>query len=220
MGWEENEHGTGYEHGHMHEVEQKVKQKMGAMDLEAQNAGTVTNKSPGAKFDQGKLRWDLVPPEFEEVVKVLTFGAQKYADRNWENGISYGRLFAATMRHLWEFVKGNRTDPETGLHHLAHAACDVLFLLTYERRGMARDFNDLSQVYLSGTSKTKMPFNAAMKEFDIELNLVGVKKALEVQRNEDWEPLLRARSDESPVNVPGPTMYAPCSDCTPTPLDR
>lgn len=102
----------------------------------------MTELTVGTKFDQGKLRWDLVPPEFEEVVKVLTFGANKYEDRNWEKGINYGRLIAACLRHLFSWIRGERLDPETGLHHLAHLGCDVLFLLTYEQRGM-NDFNDL-----------------------------------------------------------------------------
>src|SRR5690349_11543974 len=101
----------------------------------------MTDLTVGTKFDQGKLRWDLVPPEFEEVVKVLTYGASKYADRNWELGIQYGRLVAATLRHLWAWVRGERNDPETGIHHLAHAGCDILFLLTYELRGML-EFDD------------------------------------------------------------------------------
>lgn len=95
----------------------------------------------GTKYDQGKLRWDLMPPEIEEVVKVLTYGASKYDDRNWEKGINYGRLIAATLRHLWAWIRGERNDPETGLHHLAHANCDILFLLTYEQRGLT-DFDD------------------------------------------------------------------------------
>lgn len=90
----------------------------------------------GMKYDTGKLRWDLVPPEFEEVVKVLTYGATKYDDRNWELGINYGRLIAAAQRHIWAWVRGERDDPETGIHHLAHAACDIMFLLTYEKRNM------------------------------------------------------------------------------------
>ena len=34
-----------------------------------------------AKYDQDKLRWDLIPLEaVEECVKILTFGAQKYGE--------------------------------------------------------------------------------------------------------------------------------------------
>jgi len=63
-------------------------------------------------------------------------GAEKYVQRNWEKGISYGRVYGALQRHLNEFWKGNNLDPEWDIHHLAHAGCCLLFLLTYEARGM------------------------------------------------------------------------------------
>jgi hypothetical protein len=95
----------------------------------------------GTKYDQGKLRWDLLPPEFEEVVKVIGYGATKYEDRNWEKGIAYSRFISASFRHIFAWIKGERSDPETGLHHLAHATCCLLFLLTYEMRRMEQ-FDD------------------------------------------------------------------------------
>ena len=95
----------------------------------------------GTKYDEAKTRYDLIPPEaLEQVARVLTFGAAKYDDRNWEHGISWGRVFAACMRHLWAWWRGEDRDPETGLSHLAHAGCCVFFLLTYEARGMV-DFD-------------------------------------------------------------------------------
>jgi hypothetical protein len=101
----------------------------------------------GAKKDEGKNRLDLVPFDaVEEIGKVLTFGSKKYEDRNWELGIGYGRVFGAAMRHLttWFMSKVtgvSSTDPETGLSHLAHAGCCVLFLLSYELRSMT-EFDD------------------------------------------------------------------------------
>ena len=88
----------------------------------------------GRKDDQDKRRWDLVPVEaMEQVVDVLTYGAKKYEDRNWEKGITWGRVFAATMRHLWSYWRGEQNDPESELSHLAHAGCNVLFLLHYKK---------------------------------------------------------------------------------------
>lgn len=110
----------------------------------------------GTKYDQGKLRWDLVPPEFEEVVEVLTYGASKYDDRNWEKGIQYGRLIAAALRHIWSWVRGERNDPETGLHHLGHAGCDIMFLLTYELRGM-KEFDDRSETLRQASGQPELP---------------------------------------------------------------
>ena len=95
----------------------------------------------GAKYDNGKLRFDLLPVEaIEDIVAVFTYGANKYADRNWEKGIKYGRVFGAIMRHLWSFWRGEDADPESKHPHLAHAACGFLFLLKYSSN--SKDFID------------------------------------------------------------------------------
>lgn len=92
----------------------------------------------GRKDDGGKLRFDLVPPDaLDELVRVYSVGAARYGDRNWERGISFGRIFAACMRHLWAFWRGQEKDPDDGIHHLAHAAWNCLTLLSYRLRGMA-----------------------------------------------------------------------------------
>ena len=44
-----------------------------------------TATTGGRKFDGGKLQYGLVPPlALKEMVKVLTFGAQKYDRDNWQ----------------------------------------------------------------------------------------------------------------------------------------
>jgi hypothetical protein len=70
----------------------------------------------------------------EEVLKVLSYGANKYSERNWEKGMDWSRAFSAMMRHMWAWWAGEDHDGETGLSHLAHAACCVLFLLAYSKR--------------------------------------------------------------------------------------
>jgi hypothetical protein len=94
----------------------------------------------GKKFDDGKLPYDLLPGDaIEEIVKVLQFGAVKYGERNWEKGMRWNRPFSALMRHMWAWWKGEEKDPETGLSHLAHAGCCILFLLSYTLRGVGED---------------------------------------------------------------------------------
>jgi hypothetical protein len=94
----------------------------------------------GCKDDQDKTRWDLLPPDaLEEIAKVLTFGANKYNDRNWEKGMKWHRPFGALMRHMWAWWRGAGPDEETGLSHLAHAGCCLLFLLSYELRATGED---------------------------------------------------------------------------------
>lgn len=90
----------------------------------------------GRKFDAGKVDYTLVPWDgLEEIVKVLEFGARKYARDNWqhvEGGMQ--RYQAAAFRHLIAYNQGEKADPETGLSHLAHAGCCLLFLLSLEKR--------------------------------------------------------------------------------------
>lgn len=94
----------------------------------------------GVKFDNGKLPWHLMPGDaLEEIARVLQHGALKYGDRNWEQGMEWHRPFAALMRHMWAYWKGEDLDPETGCLHLAHAGCCVLFLLGYQLRGIGID---------------------------------------------------------------------------------
>lgn len=114
---------------------------------------SATNSNPwteGVKHDSGKARIELVPPEMVfAVAQVLTFGAVKYSDRNWELGMSWGRVFGACMRHLWAWWGGRgpttksflfgELDDETGMSHLWHAACCIAFLVAYEERGAGTD---------------------------------------------------------------------------------
>ena len=94
-------------------------------------------KKLGRKNDKEKPRWDLLPyREVEEVVKVLTHGAEKYEDDNWkyvEPG--YNRYFAATMRHLVLWKLGEKIDKDSRLNHLAHAICCLLFMLWKDKEG-------------------------------------------------------------------------------------
>lgn len=95
----------------------------------------TVSKTEGVKFDDGKLRFDLIPPDAMAVVAaVLTYGALKYDDRNWELGMDRARLRAARARHENARALGQATDPETGLPHLAHeAACTLMELALHLR---------------------------------------------------------------------------------------
>lgn len=94
----------------------------------------ANDRPVGRKDDLGKLRFDLVPAvPLEDLARIYTYGSQKYADRNWEKGIEWGRIFAAMMRHLWAFWRGETVDLESGMPHMAHAAWGCFTLLEYMR---------------------------------------------------------------------------------------
>lgn len=87
----------------------------------------------GVKLDAGKPPMDLLDGlALEEVGRVLDFGATKYAPNNWREGICKGRLLAAAIRHIYASARGETKDPESGLSHLAHAMCCLMFALHFE----------------------------------------------------------------------------------------
>lgn len=94
----------------------------------------------GVKYDAGKPRMELLPFEaLEAVARVMAFGAVKYGDHNWRGGMAWTRLLGAALRHLGAWARGEKADPESGESHLAHAACCILFLLTYEIAKLGAD---------------------------------------------------------------------------------
>lgn len=104
----------------------------------------------GLKFDQDKERIDLIAPEFIfGTARVLTYGAVKYSERNWELGMKWGRPYAALMRHMWAWWAGKaptsksflfgELDTDTKFSHLWHASCCLMFLIAYEERGTGTD---------------------------------------------------------------------------------
>lgn len=87
-----------------------------------------------------KPRLELVPwAAVDEIAQVLTFGAAKYDANNWCRGARWGRYFAALCRHIFAWWRGENRDPETGLSHLAHAGCCLLFLMEYQRNNWGSD---------------------------------------------------------------------------------
>lgn len=99
-------------------------------------------KEMARKDDQDKIRMELIQPVlFEEVGKVLTFGAKKYEAFNWMkgNGLDSMRIYGSIQRHLNSWRDGEDNDKESGLLHLSHAACELMFLLQFQVKGGSTD---------------------------------------------------------------------------------
>jgi len=100
------------------------------------------------KYDDEKVMMHLLPPELlTGTAQVLTFGAKKYSERNWELGMNWSRPYGALMRHLWAWWSGQDKDKETGMSHLWHAACCLAFLMAYEARKSGRDDRPKGSTY-------------------------------------------------------------------------
>lgn len=139
--------------GHLPSPEQVFPEPARAVHL-SENASPEEKKAAlavgGARWNEGKERWDLVPFDaLGEVVRVYTVGAKKYADRNWEKGMAWHICIGATFRHFWKWLLSENLDPETNCHHLAHAIWNLMALLAYQMRGMT-EFDDRK---INGPSK-------------------------------------------------------------------
>lgn len=99
---------------------------------------TELRKSPiaattGIKHDQEKVDMSLLSSiAIYKISQVMSFGKKKYTAHNWRGGFVWSRPAAAALRHLFSWLGGEDKDPETGLSHLAHAACCIMFLLEFE----------------------------------------------------------------------------------------
>ena len=66
------------------------------------------------------------------VAKIREYGCQKYTDpENWKQ-VEPQRYKDALYRHLLAYLRGERNDPESGLPHLWHMACNIAFLIEME----------------------------------------------------------------------------------------
>ena len=106
----------------------------------------------GKRMNKGKLRMELLPPEWTvALADVMTQGAKKYDPRNWEEGMSWSSMIGCVMRHMSKFQAGERYDGDkfdkaagtTGCHHLAMAAWNILALMTYDLREIGE--NDMPE---------------------------------------------------------------------------
>ena len=101
----------------------------------------MVDLTKGLKYDEDKVRYDLIPPyPLEELAKLYTFGAKKYSPRNWEKGLAWSRCFSALMRHAWAFWSGETYDKETGLHHMTAVAFCAFSLVQFNHAH--KEFDD------------------------------------------------------------------------------
>lgn len=95
----------------------------------------------GLRYNSGKPRYDLIPPEaLEALADHYRVGAEKYADRNWERGLKWSEgCFASLQRHAWAWMAGENIDEETGSHHMISVAWNALALYTFAMRQIGTD---------------------------------------------------------------------------------
>lgn len=94
-----------------------------------------TVQEAGMKYDSDKPRYSLLPKgAVNAVIDVLEFGAKKYDADNWQKvDNAKERYYNAAMRHIDKWWNGEKHDPETNIHHLAHASTNLFFLMWFDK---------------------------------------------------------------------------------------
>lgn len=103
-------------------------------------------ENKGLRYDKGKIRYDLLEPfAMEQLTKVFTKGAEKYAAHNWLGGMKWSKMRASLGRHLAAYDNNLDFDIDptcedcqkgscvnhTGLYHMAQVAWNALGILSY-----------------------------------------------------------------------------------------
>jgi hypothetical protein len=100
------------------------------------------------KFDSAKTDMSQLPlADLELLAQVLEYGAKKYTRDNWKQGGGHdpNRLIAACLRHLAAYQEGEKRDPESGLPHIAHACCNLVFIMRQIRLEIRDEEKRLAQ---------------------------------------------------------------------------
>lgn len=172
-------------------------------------------KGNGLRFNDGKNRHDLIPAfAQEQYAKVMTLGAKKYADRNWEKGMPWTTVMASLERHLQAFKRGEDFDPETGLLHTAHIICNAAYLTEYYRiypegddrplpyLNVSKIMIDIDEVICDWVSAWVAKFNMEVpKSWFFDRNIL--KRMEEMDKNGDLEVFYANLSPKvAPEDIP------------------
>lgn len=94
------------------------------------NAGHATHATGAVRStDADGHRYDLIDPLFlERIAATLATGAARYGEHNWLKGFKFSDVLNHLIRHVELFRQGDASED-----HLAHAACNLMFLCRYEQ---------------------------------------------------------------------------------------
>jgi len=164
----------------------------------SENEESQLGQPEAARFDEGKNRIDLVAPwPLDQIAQVYTYGTQKYDDDNWWKGMPWKKVIGPLLRHVFKWLRGEKWDDESGLHHLAHAAWQCFCLMEYERNKIGKD--------------DRVPYTLdLMKKEKRENRIVVWKKLANQNKLKDYNGLA---VDELQQGSSCPICTGDCSSC-------
>jgi hypothetical protein len=91
--------------------------------------GLKDNAKQALRYNEGKLQWSMIDfKSLEGMVRVLEMGAKKYSKDNWKLGMPVTQVCESLMRHLFAYMSGEDTDPESGESHMSHVLVNAMFV--------------------------------------------------------------------------------------------
>lgn len=100
----------------------------------------VADTKEAMRFNSGKPKLSMIPRSaLVAEANVFAFGAEKYARDNWRKGMKWTEVADSAMRHMQAWLEGETNDGESGLPHLAHAKCNLSFLIEYAEKNLGTD---------------------------------------------------------------------------------
>jgi len=96
-----------------------------------------TNPKDILARDEQRVLLHLIPsPGLIHTALAMMDGARKYGPYNWrDEGVGAGTYISAAMRHLRDWLDGEQDAPDSGVHHLGHAAACLMILMDAEAVG-------------------------------------------------------------------------------------
>ena len=80
------------------------------------------------RYNEGKPKWHLVHyNSIIPMIKVLEFGALKYAPENWKKPMDLKEILNSMQRHLAALMDGEDIDSESGISHMGHIQANAMF---------------------------------------------------------------------------------------------
>jgi len=106
-----------------------------------QNKNTpAVGQSPTGALREGigtKISTKLVPPALAAYAAIgLNYGAQKYSERNFEQGFTLSQLLDSIDRHTRALMNGENIDADSQLPHIALLAASVAILCQNDMNGV------------------------------------------------------------------------------------
>ncbi len=107
------------------------------------------------RFNEGKVDWTQMHyKSMEPMIRVLEFGARKYAKKNWMKEMDPDQIMNSLQRHVAAIMDGEIIDSESGIAHMGHIQCNAMFYNFHYLR-INNEWPVLEEIYIAEAVPSK-----------------------------------------------------------------